>query len=353
MEVKRRSGKTGMPPGSLVYVGEKGERCPVVTVTRYNPGGVEESPVEFTCPGGFTPPAPREGWVTWVQVRGLSRESVEALGRGFGIHPLHLEDALNTQQRPKIEEGEGYLFFVLRAWEKGPGGRMRPEQVSVFLGPGFVLSLEETEAPLFLPVTEALRAGKGRLRSLGPDFLAYLLLDVVVDGYFAVLDGFSDRSEELDDELTRRPSQRTMGRMHQLKKEAMALRRAAWPLRDALARVERMDTPLLARETRFYLRDVYDHAVQVIDSSENLRELLSEMTDAYLSSVSNRLAEVMKYLTAVSTIFIPLTFLTGFFGMNFREMYILDKPWGFPLVIGASLAIGTGLFLFFRTRRWI
>jgi magnesium transporter len=353
MARRKRSSKAGMPPGSLVYIGEREERCPAVTVIRFSAEGFESEAPDLSCPGPFVPPAPREGGVTWVQVRGLSKESVGALGAGLGIHPLHLEDALNTQQRPKMEDGGSYIYFAVRAWEKGPDGGLRPEQVSLFLGAGFVLSLEETEAPLFGPVEEALRSGKGRLRSSGADFLAYALLDLVVDGYFAVLEGFSDRAEELDDDLAERPSRDTLAGMHQLKKEVMALRRAAWPLRDALARLEKSDLPLLSRETRFYMRDVYDHAVQVIDSGENLRELLSEMTDVYLSAISNRLSEVMKFLTAVSTIFIPLTFITGFFGMNFREMYILDRPWGFPLVIAGCLALGVFMFVFFRTRKWL
>ncbi len=353
MAAKRRSSKAGLPAGSLVYVGEKGERCPKVTVFRYDAQRFEREEVEVSCPGGFITPAPREGWVTWVQVRGLSREAVETLGRGFAIHPLHLEDVLNTRQRPKLEEGGTYLYFALRAWEKGAGGRFHPEQVSIFLGPGFVLSLEETETPLFAPVEESLGAGKGKTRGMGADFLAYALLDLVVDGYFAVLEGFDDRTEALDEDLIRRPTRRTLAGMHQLKKEAMELKRSVWPLRDALARLERSEHPFLSRETRFYLRDVYDHAVQVIDSAENQRELLSEMTDAYLSAVSNRLSEVMKFLTAVSTIFIPLTFITGFFGMNFREMYILHKGWGFPLVILACLTVGVSMFFFFRTRKWL
>jgi magnesium transporter len=353
MAANRRSSKAGLPAGSLVYVGERGERCPLVTVVRYDAQGMERQELDVSCPGGFTPPAPCEGMVTWVQVRGLSREAVETLGASFAIHPLHLEDVLNTRQRPKLEEGGSYLYFVLRAWEKAPGGHMRSGQVSIFLGPGFVLSLEETENPVFAAVEESLRAGKGKLRGAGADFLAYTLLDLAVDGHFAVLEDLDDRVESLDEDLIRRPTRRTLAGMHQLKKETMELKRSVWPLRDALARLERSESPLFARETRFYLRDVYDHAVQAIDSAENLRELLSEMTDAYLSAVSNRLSEVMKFLTAVSTIFIPLTFITGFFGMNFREMYILDKGWGFPLVITTCLAAGISMFVFFRTRKWL
>jgi magnesium transporter len=265
-----------------------------------------------------------------------------------------MEDVLNTEQRPKLEDYEGYLFVVLkRLGFDRREGRVSESQVSIVLGAGFVLSFQESGGPLFEPVRQRIRGTRGRLRKLGPDFLLHALIDCVVDEYFGVLEQVGEEIERLEEQILDRPSPVAMRTLHRLKRELIALRRSVWPLREVIGGLDRSDSTLLSPGVELYLRDVYDHTIHVIDTVESYRDTLSGLLDVYLSSLSNRMNEIMKLLTIISTIFIPLTFIAGVYGMNFRHMPELEWRWGYFAVLGGMLAVALALVVFFRRRRWL
>jgi magnesium transporter len=293
--------------------------------------------------------------VRWINVDGLSDpQLLEKLMGAFGIHPLVLEDVMALEQRPKLEDYGEYLFAVLNmlTLDKESGSTVS-EQVSVILGKGFVISVQENPGDVFDTVRERLRSGRGRLRKMGSDALAYSLFDAVVDGYFIVLENLSDRVEALEDELVGSPNRETLQSLHGLRSELNFVRRCVWPLRELIGNLERRDSPLLDEALTPYLRDLYDHTVQVLESVESLRETLSGFLDIYLSSLSNRMNEIMKVLTVISTLFIPLTFIAGVYGMNFRTMPELEWPWGYPLVLGAMAGIAAVMLRYFRRKGWV
>lgn len=300
--------------------------------------------------------ASREGdGVRWINVDGLSDPALlEKITEAFGIHPLVLEDVLALEQRPKLEDYGDYLFAVLNmlTLEEKTGGTVS-EQVSVILGKGLVISVQVNPGDVFDPLRERLRSGKGRLRKMGADALAYSLFDAVVDGYFVVLENLSDRVESLEDELVSSPNRETLRSLHDLRSELNFVRRCVWPLRELIGNLERRDSPLVGEALTPYLRDLYDHTIQVLESVENLRETLSGFLDIYLSSLSNRMNEIMKVLTVISTLFIPLTFIAGVYGMNFRNMPELEWRWGYPLVLGGMAGIAAVMLRYFRRKGWI
>ncbi len=293
--------------------------------------------------------------VRWINVDGLSDPALlEKITEAFGIHPLVLEDVLALEQRPKLEDYGEYLFAVLNmlTLEEKTGGTVS-EQVSVILGKGLVISVQVNPGDVFDPLRERFRSGKGRLRKMGADALAYSLFDAVVDGYFVVLENLSDRVESLEDELVNSPNRETLRSLHDLRSELNFIRRCVWPLRELIGNLERRDSPLVGEDLTPYLRDLYDHTIQVLESVENLRETLSGFLDIYLSSLSNRMNEIMKVLTVISTLFIPLTFIAGVYGMNFRNMPELEWRWGYPLVLGGMAGIAAVMLRYFRRRGWI
>jgi magnesium transporter len=264
-----------------------------------------------------------------------------------------LEDILNTNQRPKIEDYGEYHYIVLKMLTVERGYGIASEQVSIILGRQFVLSFQEGIAgDLFSSVRERLQNEKGRIRKMGADYLAYSLIDAIVDHYFTILETFGEEVELVEEELVLNPKDETLRRIQRLRREMLLLRRSVWPLREVVSTMERGESPLIADQTKVYLRDVYDHTVQTIDSIETLREMLSGMLDIYLSSVSNRLNAVMKVLTIIATIFMPLTFLAGVYGMNFRHMPELEWPWAYPAVLLVMLAIGLSMVTYFKKRKW-
>ena len=278
---------------------------------------------------------------------------LKKLGDCFGIHPLVLEDIANTEQRPKADEYDHYLFVVLKVLTPVPAG-VQSEQVSCVLGANWLLTFQEgLEGDPFGPVRERLQNGQGRLRNQGADFLAYSLMDVIVDNYFLVLEKVADSIEAIEEELMRTPSQRTLAEIYRLKRELLFIHKAIWPLREVVSSMLRRESLLVQEQTRIYLRDMYDHTVQVIETLETLRDMLSGMLDIYLSSVSNRLNAIMKVLTIIATIFMPLTFLAGLYGMNFKHMPELESPWGYPAVLLLMVVITVGMLVFFRRKRWI
>ena len=277
------------------------------------------------------------------------------LGERFGLHPLVVEDILNTDQRPKLEDYGEYLFVVLKSLyhSKIESDEPEIEQISLVLGPNYVLSFQERAGDEFEPVRERIRSDKGRVRKMGADYLAYSLIDLIVDTYFIVLEKLGERMEILEEELVLNPTTETLQAIHQLKREMVFLRKSTWPLREVIGALERGESPLIQDSTSIYLRDVYDHTIQVIDAVETYRDILSGMLDIYLSSISNRMNEVMKVLTIIATVFIPLTFIAGVYGMNFQHMPELAWPWAYPLVWAVMITIAAVMVVYFQRKRWL
>jgi magnesium transporter len=297
----------------------------------------------------------KEPTVTWVNVHGVHEvEILEKFGNCFGLHPLVMEDILNTDQRPKIENYGEDLFIVLKMLSYDEKkGEISAEQVSPMLRSNAVLSFTEKEKGAFTPIQERLRSGKGRLRKMGADYLAYTLLDIIVDHYFAILEKLSEKIEELEEKLVTNPTTPILQKIQNLKREMIFLRKWVWPLREVISSLERGESSWIQEGTRFYLRDVYDHTIQVMDTVETFREVLSGMMDIYLSSINNRMNAVMKVLTIIATIFMPLTFLAGVYGMNFKHMPELEWQWGYPLLWVFMILIAVFMLISFRKKRWL
>jgi len=350
---KRRIKKVGLPTGTLVYTGEKTGGKVDITLIDYNEQSFEERIVhtaEECQPYRDRPTA------TWINVDGVHDASVlERLEDCFGIHRLVTEDLMSVVQRPKVEDYGNYLFVVLKMLTYDEStGKVVPEQVSLVLGRNFLLSFQEgIRGDAFTPVRERLRTSRGRIRTAGVDYLAYSLLDAVVDGYFLVLEKVGDRIDRLEDAVITDPGSATVETLYRAKRELLFLQRAVWPLREVVASLTRRDSAFIDASTTPYLRDVYDHISQVIDSIEIYREMLTELLGTHLSAVSNRLNQIMKVLTVIATIFMPLTFIAGVYGMNFRHMPELDWTYGYLFIWLIMLGIGVGMFLFFRRKRWM
>ena len=349
---KKRSVKNGLPPGTLVHIGATSDKKVQISVIGYGPDGTEESNFQQIDQYLETP---CDNTVVWVNVEGVHDiELIRALGEKHSFHPLVLEDIVNTVQRPKIEDYGDYLFIVLRMLRPSEEGDFSSEQLSVILGPDYLFTFQEgLNGDSFDSVRERIRNGKGKIRGMGADYLAYALVDAIVDGYFTVLEGFGERIVDIEEELTQSPDQKSLHRINGMKKEIIYLRKTVWPLREAISFLERGDSPLLHDATRLYFRDVYDHTVQVIDTVETYRDLLSGMLDLYLSSISNRTNEVMKFLTVIGTIFMPLTFLVGVYGMNFKHFPELEWHNGYFILWGLMIAMALLMVAYFRKKRWL
>ena len=297
-------------------------------------------------------PRPDGGEVSWYTIDGVHQvEVLKTIGENFNLYPLVGEDIVNTTQRTKLEDFEGYIFVTLKMISyNSESRRIEAEHVSVVCGEGFVLSFLEDEGDLFEPVRQRVAAGKGSIRKFGADYLMYALLDAVVDGYFSVLEQLGDEIDELEDEVVARPSVETLREIHRIKRELIALRRCAWPMREIVNSLLRDESPVVTKGVRVFLRDLYDHTIQVIDTVETLRDIMASALDVYLSSVSNRLNQVMKVLTVVSTIFIPITFVVGVYGMNFHFMPELEWRYGYPAVWVFIVALSATLLVIFRRK---
>lgn len=340
----------GTLPGTLRI--EADAPPPTIILIDYSEAKAARLRVE--SPEACTPYLDRES-VSWVDVQGLGNEDILLrLGQVFNLHPLILEDIVNVPQRPKIEDYQAQMVIITRmVVPKESGNGFYSEQVSFVLGKHYLLTVqEEPEHDCFEPVRTRIRTGKGNIRKLGPDYLAYALLDAIIDGFFPVLEDYGERIEELEDEVVVNPDRQTLEKIHQVRRELLALRRAIWPQRDAINALIRDGNALLSYEVQIYLRDCYDHAIQVLDMVETYRELASSLMEVYLSSVSNRMNEIMKLLTLISTIFMPLTFIAGLYGMNFEFMPELRWRLGYFAVWSLMLAIAVGLIFFFWRRGW-
>lgn len=351
--VKDVSCKTGLPPGTMIHCGEKKAEEVTVTLIRYDAEHFEEKALERV---EDSYPFKERPTITWLNIAGLHRpDIIEKAGDIAGLHPLLLEDIVTMGQHPKVEDFGDYIFVVLKKLHYGEGesdGKVEAEQISLVLGAGHVITFQERASDVFRPIVERLKNGKGRIRSLGADYLAYALIDAVVDHYFSVMEGLGEKVELLEDHLVDRPSKKALQQLQNLKKEMLFLRRSVWSLREVLSFLERGESSLIRKTTRIYFKDVYDHTIQVIDTVETFREMLSGMLDIYLSSMSNRLNEVMKVLTIIATIFIPLTFVAGVYGMNFKFMPELEWRWGYPLIWAVMLSMTAGMILYFRKKKW-
>lgn len=350
--IKRISKKAGLPPGTLVHIGEKKTEKVRIRLMDYDPDRFEEK--DLTAIEEYFPYKGKDS-VTWINVDGIHQvDLMEKLGGHLGLHPLVLEDLLNTDQRPKLEDYEDYLFLILKMITyNGAEKQLHVEQVGLIVGPRFVLSFQESEGDVFEPVRERLRKGKGRIRKGGADYLAYTLMDAVVDNYFLVLEKIGEDIEELEEEVIGKPARETVESIHNLKRELLYLRKAVWPLREAIAGLEKGEHPLIQEKTVLYLRDVYDHTIQVIDTIETFRDMVSGMMDAYLSGLSNRMNEVMKVLTIIATLFIPLTFIAGVYGMNFKVMPELEWRYGYGMVWLLMILVTLLMLLYFRKKKWL
>ncbi|WP_455378067.1 magnesium/cobalt transporter CorA [Petrachloros mirabilis] len=348
--VQKRSRKSGLPPGTIVHIGEKKSERVTITVFHYTGSSCDEQKLDDV--GRLAPPSDES--VVWVNVGGLHKmEVLESLGKQFSLHPLLLEDIANTDQRPKLDDYETYFSLVLKMMTLTQRQGVLVEQVSLVLGRNFVLSFQEDGADVFEPVRERLRSGKGRLRQSGGDFLFYTLVDSIVDQYFAVLESLGEKIESLQHVVVADPKPDTLHEIHALKRQLLFLRRAAWPLRDVMNTLSRSDSLFLQESTKLFFRDVYDHVIQVVDTIETLREMVSASLDIYLSSVSYRLNAVMRVLTVITTIFMPLSFIAGIYGMNFEHMPELKAGYGYPIVLGVMAAIGIAMLVVFRKKRWL
>lgn len=350
--IKKRSGKSGLPPGALIHIGDKLTNEVKITIMDYDETDLQErTPKTLDECAVFKD----KNTVTWINIEGIQEiEIIEKLGECYGLHPLVMEDILNTDQRPKLEDYKDYLYIVLKMLHDRETEETVTEQISLVLGPGFVISFQEgIEGDVFNSVRERLRHGKGRIRAMGADYLAYSLLDAIVDNYFVILERTGEWIEGVEDELLAHPSTQTLQEIHQLKREMIFLRKAVWPLREVIDAMGRGESSLITPPTRIYLRDVYDHTIQVIDAIETSRDMLSGMLDLYLSSINNRMNEIMKFLTIIGTIFIPLTFIVGVYGMNFEFMPEIKWRWGYFAVLAFMLGISVVMLFFFKKKRWL
>ncbi len=351
------TGVSDLLPSALPPASEGPAERPKITVIDYDEQHYHEAEVKDVAECFVFRAQPT---VTWINIDGLHQMDVlEKLGACYGIHPLVLEDIL-TDQRPKIEDYDDYIFIVLKMLYYDETGdrelgdsKIDMDQVSMILGPNFIISFKEKEVDVFHPLRERLRTAKGKIRKQGPDYLAYSMIDAIVDHYFVIMEKLGDRFEDLEDAVVTNPEPGILPTIYNLKRDMLDLRRSVWPLREAISKMQRTDSHLVSETTKIYLRDVYDHTIQVIENIETFRDMSASLLETYLSSLSNRLNEVIKLLTIISTIFIPLTFLAGLYGMNFDFMPELRSPWGYPAVLILMLLVVVLLLAYFRKKDWI
>jgi magnesium transporter len=351
LAVRRK--KIGLPPGSPVYTGEeKKDEEVCISILDFNEDSFEEKhhvAVEDICAYIDTPSK------TWINIDGIhSEDIIKKIGEQFGIHPLILEDIMNPNQRAKLDEHEHHIYLVMKMLSfEEDDNEVKGEQISLVLGDHYVISFQERPGDIFNIIRERIRKGKGRIRKMGADYLAYSLVDTIVDNYFLILEKLGEKIEVLENSLEENPGSEILHELHYLKKEMIYLRKSVWPLREVVNNFERIESGLIKKPTKRYLRDVYDHTIQVIDAVEAFKETLMSLHDAYLSQISYRLNSVMKVLTIIATIFIPLTFIAGIYGMNFKYMPELGWRWGYPFAGIIMLAVVLVMLIFFKKKKWI
>ena len=349
---KKYAQKVGMPPGSLVYIGEERTEPVQITVAHYNETHFHEAEVQTIQECLHFRDSET---VTWIHINGIHEtEIIEEIGAHFGVNLLVLEDLMSPTQLPKIEVYEDHVFIILKNLDYDAASlSVFREQISLIIGEDYVISLQEEPRKIFTPIRSRLQNTNSRLRKMRADYLAYALIDVIIDHYFIVLEQLSDQIEAIEEKAITNPTSEVLRNINILRREFRMLRRPVLPLRDVINEVLGGEIALFSQDTHLYFRDVYDHLIQVIHTLETFRIAVSELFDTYTSAVSHRMNEIMKVLTLVATIFIPLTFIAGIYGMNFKFMPELEVPWGYPAVLLAMVGLGMVMFLYFKFKKWL
>ncbi len=352
MTRQRRKSKIGMSPGSLIYTGERTTEPVKISVMDYTPDRVDE----FSDASlDHIRACLAHDSITWINVSGIhDMEIVEKIGKIFDLHPLVLEDLVNPRHRAKMDAYDNYLFLVLKMVFQEPDQKaLQYEHVCLVVGPDFLISFQEREGDVFGPVRDRLRMAKGRIRKSGADYLGYALMDMIVDQYYGILEQMGEEIDIIQEEALENPSAETFSAIHSTRHQLVLLRKTIWPMRELVAGLLRGESALIREGVMVYLRDVYDHVIQVIDTVETFRDLLAGTLDTYMSSVSNKMNEVMKVLTIMATMFIPLTFLAGIYGMNFTYMPELDWRYAYPVFWGVVLVVFLAMFGWFKKKKWL
>lgn len=347
----KRSRKAGLPPGTLIHIGQVHSEKTRIRQFHYDKSGYSEQ--EADAAEQYCPVKAASG-ITWINVDGLSQsERLQQIGDCFGLHPLVLEDIMNADQRPKMEDFGEYVYIVMKMLATGGNGQIISEQVSLILGNNFLLTFLERKSDIFDPIVERIRNAKGLIRRESTDYLAHALLDAVVDRYFEVLERQEENLDQVEEEVIDSPSPVTLQKIHRLRRDLIFLRKAVFPFRAVIDALERGESAFFKQDSRIYLRDIYDHTIHIIDTVEAYRDLVTGLLDIYLSSVSNRLNAVMRTLTVIATIFMPLTFLAGVYGMNFKHMPELEWQWGYPAALLLMATVGVSMQVYFRRKKWL
>ena len=351
MIFKKTSRKAGLSPGTLVHVGERKVEDTKISIMDYDEANLREMTVDTieNC-GQFM----ETDSVSWINISGIHDvDMIQKLGTCFNLHSLVLEDILNTEQRPKMDDFDDYILLILKmAYPDADHQVIQYEQISLIIGPNYVISLQEVEKDVFDSVRERIRKGKGRIRRSGSDYLSHALIDMVVDSYFKILEGLGEKIESLQDAVIEDPEPSLLAVIQSLKKEALFLRKSIWPVREIINTLTRGESELIHEDTVIFLRDVYDHTIHIIETIETFRDILSGTLDIYLSNVSNRMNEVMKVLTIIATIFIPMTFIAGIYGMNFKYMPELEWAWSYPILMLALFGMFLVMIFWFKRKKW-
>lgn len=344
--------KAGLPPGTLMYIGEKQTEAGSIRLVRYDKDGYHEKHTKNIAECGKFLKKPG---VKWINVYGLHNLGmIEKFGHEFGLHPILLEDVVNTQQAPKMDDYDDHLFIILKTVTYNKRRKkLEDEQISLVLGKDYVISFQERKPDTYVDIKKNLKSGRGRIRKMGPDYLAYVLSDYIVDTYFVLLEKLGDEIEALEDEITDSPNSDSVKRIQQLKKDIMYIRKIVWPMRDVVSKLMRRESSLIKKNMNVYLGDLYDHVMEVINTVETFRETLASLVEIYMYSISNRTNEIMKVLAIFSTIFMPLTFITGLYGMNFDFMPELRHELGYFGALIAMGAIAAIMLGYFRRKEWI
>ena len=350
--IKKQLRKAGASPGTLIHIGEQKVDETRITLIDYDEEHLQErvlDGIEEAFPLKDLPT------VTWINIDGLHQlDIIEKVGQHFNIHPLVLEDIVNTGQRPKTEEFEDLIFVVLKMLHYNENSeKITSEQFSLVLGSNFLITFQEIQGDVFKTVRERIRKSKTRIRKAGCDYLAYALIDAIVDHYFLILEKLGEKIEALEEDLLENPSPETLQTLHEMKREMIYLRKQIWPIREIINGLVKSESSLIQEQMHIYFRDVYDHTIQIIDTIESYRDILAGMLEIYLSTLSNKMNEVMKVLTIIATIFIPITFIAGVYGMNFKFMPELEWRWGYVMV-WAIIVVAAGIMIgFFKKKQWL
>lgn len=349
--MSKRSRKAGLPPGSLVYIGDHAVRDVKIHIFDYNEHDfIEKDAAQLSDCFGYKD----SGRVTWINVDGVhSKEIIEGLGNHYGIHPLIQEDIMTPDQRPKLDEQEGSVYVVMKMISTANKDHVGFEQISFIIGDKFVISFQEKPGDCFDVIRERIRQAKGRVRKMGADYLAYALIDTLIDDYYLVLEQYSDNVEKMENELLKEPSEKLLNTVFKLKSSITSVRNAIWPVRELISKLEKSESRLISKTTKPFIRDIYDHVVQIIDTVEIVRDRNSSLIDMYMSSMSNKMNEVMKVLTIIATIFIPLTFISGVYGMNFRHLPELEWKYGYFIILGVMALVAFGMLAYFKRKKWL